>query len=109
MLKVGDSLFRAEVFGEHVVYDEFRIERVTPCGYWIRGRSGDFLHAKERWIIDGSRFASATKEIALVRCKARKRAFVRHSRRRLRQAEADCAALGIPVPSDPLLTRGFYE
>lgn len=77
---------RVQVYGDGratVRYDKWTVIDTTPEGVWLRGEYG---HGKT-WRTRQTRFASKTKREALAHLIARKRSHVKHSRRRLRDAE----------------------
>lgn len=89
----GKRLWRAFIRSEsnYVAYATFPILRHTPKGAWIQ------VDGREKWVPNDGRFASETKKHALDRLKARTRAYRRHSKRALREAERRCAILDIPA------------
>jgi hypothetical protein len=67
---------------------EFKLHSETPKGHWIGIWGG-----KDTWVSKTSkkRYAHPSKDEALQSYVARKKAFVRHSKNRLRRAEEDLA------------------
>ena len=67
---------------------EYKVHSKTPKGCWI-----GYFGGKDHWVSDTSvkKFAYPTKEEALKGYEAKKKAYVRHSRNRLKRAEEDLA------------------
>lgn len=97
----GDILFRAWIAPgtTSIFYDRYRVEKLTEEGFWMVGIDT----ARRTWRGFNTRFASTTKDEAVERLKARTRAYVRHARRRLKDAEKRCGVLGIQVPAERIL------
>jgi len=105
----------------YVNYEEFRVVKPTPKGAWIypywRGSpsstdltfeaiqaSDSSIKSELKWIPWGARFASTTKEDALARLKARTRSYLKHCRRRMKEAERRAAILN---EGHPDLVKGL--
>lgn len=107
--EVGQILYRATVspHGNSVMYDRFRVIRVTPKGGWISSDTTNeiaFVDPERlKWVPCDAKFCSSTKEIANARLKARTRSYLRHCRRRLAEAERRAAVLELPIKEQPLL------
>lgn len=114
--KVGQILYRATVRpgsgwlrtapdaaipveDPNIWYDEFVVMQVTQKGAWVVHGSQIYLpfdrKKNGRWVSFGGRFCSPTKEDAVTRLRARTVAYVRHARRRLRDAEERAKVLGL--------------
>lgn len=87
---------------------EYQVAAETPKGYWISW----FGTAKDKWVSKSSkkRFAHPTAEEALEAFRHRKRAFVRHSEKRLQRAREDlelvesaqpAQVIGVPCSTKP--------
>ncbi len=72
-----------------LVLSEYNVVAETPKGYWLSFLFG----SKDKWTSKTARkrFAYPTKEEALSSYIARKKAYIRHSERNLREAKADLA------------------
>ncbi len=92
----GTKLYRAEALYGNVSYREFEVLRETLKGGWVH----DSYTGKQRFVLQGGRWASVTEEDALDRLCARKRSHVKHAKRRLKNAEEDLrtAERGQKVP-----------
>lgn len=104
---LGQVLYRAWVLPRAAViwYEEYVVEKVTDSGAWVlpKRTEGTFSSAapvERRWVSWRGKWCSATKEQALERLKARTASYVRHCRRRLKDAEARAKVLGLSV-GDP--------
>ena len=72
-MKEGDIVYRAEDcntghYHVQITYREYRVIRLTKCGFWIAAHSSFWLAGdRERWVSNTSRkrFAFPTKEEAL--------------------------------------------
>lgn len=119
--KAGDIWYRAECDGRYLRYDEYTVVKTTPFGVWlVRGdvarhvgvviwdaNNRKFFFAK--WIPACGKWASPTKEAALERLRRRTISYVRHCRRRLRQAEERARCLELEVPEELPLLRGWHD
>jgi hypothetical protein len=76
-------LWHADVSGSSIWFSKLTVVKKTPCGYWVEGSN----HWGKIWRAENSNKASKTKRIALNHLFARKSSYVRHSRRRLSEAE----------------------
>ena len=101
---LGQTLYRAEAYITQthlgprgsLWYDPFTVVKVTPKGAWAMPETLAYKFDLEqnpkkqgaRLILNCGRWCSPTKEEALERLKARSASHVKHSRRRLKDAEA---------------------
>jgi hypothetical protein len=100
----GTIVYRAEIFGESIFYSVAVVGKITAKGFWVepprpniceRNSEVDVVSAigkidldvPRRWYSFNTYKWSTTKEEALGHLVARKRSYVKHSRRRLQQAE----------------------
>lgn len=100
---LGQELYRAVVRGQNIYYEHFVVQKVTAAGAWVIPRTDDFCLVStegRRWVSGRGKWCSATKEQALKRLKSRTASYVRHCRRRLKDAESRAKILGLSV-SDP--------
>ncbi len=90
-LKVLDDvtegvLWYADISSHRVSFHALHIEKVTPCGYWVRQP----YSYKPVWRSKDSKKASKTRRAALDHLFARKSSYVAHSKRRLQDAQGQC-------------------
>lgn len=110
---LGQILYRATVrlgntVDSRICYEEFIVVKVTAKGGWVTEHlpphdvsvhMGDSF--TRRWVPLNGKFCSPSKEAALSRLRARTRSYVRHARRRLRDAEERAQVLGLDT-TEPL-------
>lgn len=112
---LGQVLYRAVVWplSKLIRYEEYVVEKVTNSGAWVlpKHEEGTFSTApmERRWVSERGKWCSATKADALKRLEARTASYVRHCRRRLKDAEDRARVLGLQVgdPFKPILS--IYE
>jgi hypothetical protein len=80
------GMILADTSYPYVYFDQYCLVRETPKGRWVKQVSA-WNDPKELWKTKGSRFMSTTKRQALVQLLIRKRAHVRHAKRRYENAE----------------------
>ena len=106
--EIGNTLYRAEVIGSlgKVVYIEFTVSALTPCGMWL-SKAGLGFGRQRTWRTFNTRYCSPTKERALFCLLRRKAAYIKHCRRRLRKAETELfaaqaeAGIKLELPPEP--------
>jgi len=80
---VEGTLWYADIVSHTIDFHALRIERETPCGYWV---THPYRH-KPLWRSKGSKKAAKTRRDALHHLYARKVSYVAHSLRRMREAQ----------------------
>ena len=98
---VPEYLYRLESYWydsptPHLRMHKFLVVKETPAGKWINDYGG------RRWVSNTTRkrFAHPTEDEAREAYRHRKLAYVRHSRDRLRRAEAELAAVTTETPKE---------
>jgi len=83
----------------------------TPAGGWVTWRRtndvADHDDLPRRWVRVNGRFASATKQEAVRRLRARTRAYLRIARARMEDAEERARILGLFEPA--ARTLGLFD
>lgn len=95
-------------------YEEFVVVKVTAKGAWVTRRLDNMSMFQDtssvrRWVPIDGKFCSASKQDALSRLRARTRSYVKHARRRLKDAEARAAVLGLTVPDRESFSRSLWD
>ncbi len=104
---IGQILYRATVLNSCVLYEKITVARLTPKGAWVTGEWS--WRWDERWVGYDAKFASVTKDLALDRLQARKSSYVRHCRRRLKNAETQLSVATDGREPEPLKLGWFRE
>ena len=84
---------------DYVHFEVFLVIRETPKGAWVR-LPPPLL---DRWVPNGGRYCSVTKEEAVERLKRRTWAYLRRAKQNLAEAERRVKLLTVPLEELPLL------
>lgn len=84
--KSAGVVWRAEAPTGHIRFEEWRVVKTTPRGFWIKPVDSFLRGAKKTWRSRTTRFCAETRRKALMQLLRRKRAYVRHAERRVVEA-----------------------